>query len=334
MTRFRRCLDIIRTAAVITALVVLTVSGTGCRPGPDVAGDDGASPEPITVGLLPIVDSLPFFVADRNGYFTEAGVEVDLQVYQSALLRDTALQSGEIDGMVGDILAALALKDSGTDVRIVSICLGATPDEGRFAILAAPDSGIETVDDLRGVEIALSPNTIIEYVVDRLLTSHGFAPEEIRDLVVTKIPDRFQMLMSGQIQAACLPDPLAAFAEHQGARLVLDDTGDLNVSQSVIIFTGSAIAHNPEGISRLLEAYSRAVEAINADPDAFRELMVEMARLPEPIKDTYPVDHFPSPQVPTKGQVEAVIEWMEAKDLLGTSLTYEDIVTDEFAAGR
>jgi len=140
------------------------------------------------------------------------------------------------------------------------------------------------------------------------------------------------MLMSGQIQAACLPDPLAAFAEHQGARLILDDTGDLNVSQTVIILTESSIASNPAGITRLLEAYSRAVETINADPDAFRDLLVEMARMPEPIKDTYAVDHFPAPQVPTKEQVEAVIEWMQDKDLLSVSLTYEDIVTDEFAA--
>jgi len=54
--------------------------------------------------------------------------------------------------------------------------------------------------------------------------------------------------------------------------------------------------------------------------------------MPEPIKDTYAVDHFPAPQVPTKEQVEAVIEWMQDKDLLSVSLTYEDIVTDEFAA--
>jgi len=152
------------------------------------------------------------------------------------------------------------------------------------------------------------------------------------------------MLMSGQIQAACLPDPLAAFAEHQGARLILDDTGDLNVSQTVIILTESSIASNPAGITRLasnpagitrlLEAYSRAVETINADPDAFRDLLVEMARVPEPIKDTYAVDHFPAPQVPTREQVEAVIKWMEDKNLLSLSLTYEDIVTDEFVAGH
>jgi len=332
--RYSNTVRISRIIATVLLLALLAAAGAGCRAVSDKTAGDEQAPQPITIGLLPIVDSLPFYVAEKNGYFADAGVEVELQLYQSAVLRDTAMQAGEIDGLLGDILAALALKNGGTDVKIVSVSLGATPAEGRFAILAAPGAKISAVDDLKRVEIALSPNTIIEYVVDRLLTSRGFTPDEIRDLVIPKIPDRYQMLMSGQIQAACLPDPFITLGEFEGAKVIVDDTEGLNLSQTVIVFTADAIANNAAGISRLFEAYSRAVEAINADPEAFRPLMVEVARLPEAIQATYVIDHFSPPQVPTREQVGAVIEWMEAKNLISPGLTYEDIVTDEFVAGN
>ena len=323
-----------RRFLVLGLLSVLLLSVSGCDYRGAVGDGPGESLESITIGLLPIVDSLPFFVADQQGYFTTEGVEVNLQVYQSALLRDTALQAREVDGFLGDILAALALRNAGYAVKIASISLGATPAEGRFAILAAPGSSINSVEDLKGVDIALSQNTIIEYVVDRLLTHNGFSPEDIKDLVIPRIPDRFQMLMSGETEAACLPDPLASFAAHQGAKLILDDSADINVSQTIILFTEESMDQKSEAIRRMFAAYSRAVEDINANPDAYRDLLVEKARLPEPIRDAYLVDHFPQPQVPTVDQVEEVIRWMDGKGLLEPGMTYEEIVTDDFVSGK
>ncbi len=324
----------LRFILLVVIMTALALSVAACK-APD-AGKDSAGGEPvghIKVGLLPIVDSLPFFVAEQKGYFAEEKVEVKLEVYQSAVLRDTALQAGEIDGFVGDILAAAALKNAGYPLKIVSVSLGVTPEEGRFAILAVPGSNIDSVEDLKGLPIALSKNTIIEYVVDRLLLNVGFSPDEIRDQVIPRIPDRFQMLMSGEIQAACLPDPQAAFAVHQGAELVVDDTGDINISQTIILFTDGAIANKGEAINRLLRAYGRAAEDINENPDAFRDLLVEKARLPEPIKDTYRVDYFSPPQVPTREQVQSVLDWMVAKGIITGDMTYEDIVETRFTSG-
>ncbi len=295
------------------------------------AGCGETTPQKLTIGLLPIEDALPFFVAEEKGYFREAGVEVELEIFKSAVERDGAFQAGRLDGGVADVVATAAMVQSGLDVKIISLTVGATPAEGRFAILSAPNSNLRTVKDLAGVEIAVSSNSIIEYVTDQVLTENGLQPDEIEKIVVPKIPVRYELLMNGKVQAATLPDPLAALAEAEGANLVADDTkAKNNYSQVVILFTGTAVKNKERAIEKMLDAYERAVREINANPESFRELLVSKARVPEKIIETYQVTHFALPQVPQVKEVEMVIHWMQAKGLLEKPVAYDDLVEDKF----
>ena len=61
------------------------------------------------------------------------------------------------------------------------------------------------------------------------------------DLTTRSMPDlmlRTTTLLEGGVDAAILPDPLAAFAVAEGANIVIDDTklGE-NLSQSVVVVT-------------------------------------------------------------------------------------------------
>ena len=91
----------------------------------------------IKMGILPIVDTLPLIVAEEKGYFKQAGVDVELVTFPSAVERDSALQAKAIDGSLGDLLAAASLYNGGFPVQVVSLSLGETGHEGRFAILSA-----------------------------------------------------------------------------------------------------------------------------------------------------------------------------------------------------
>ncbi|MFO7172197.1 MAG: MetQ/NlpA family ABC transporter substrate-binding protein [Bacillota bacterium] len=332
----------------VAALLTLTTLLAGCGRGP--AGQDGAggkeAPQAgatgagsgesrpgakLRVGMLPIVDGLPFWVAEAQGYFREAGVEVELVNFRSADERDVALTAGQIDGAIADTVAATTLVASGARVKVISLSLGANPREGRFLILASPRSQAQTLEDLKGVPIAISNNSIIHYVTEKLLEEAGFRPEEIQTTSIPQIPTRFEMLMSGQVEAACLPDPLAYLAEVQGAKVLADDSKiGRNLSQSVILFTEKALAEKGDAVRTMLTAYNRAVADIAADPNRFRPLLVEKARLPEPIRDTYPVDPFSPAQLPTREQLEPVSAWLVAKGVIEAPVAYEDLVDGRF----
>ncbi len=92
-------------------------------------------------------------------------------------------------------------------MKIVSLELQETGDKMRFAIIAGSQSNISAVSDLEGREIAISNNTVIEYITDTLR-----GDVQLQKLEVKKVPIRMQMLLDNEIDAATLPEPLASYA--------------------------------------------------------------------------------------------------------------------------
>lgn len=298
-----------------------------------VSGCAGEKSSVMKIGLLPNVESLPFYVALEKGYLHDEGIDVELVVFESAVERDSAVQAGEVDGALGDILAVAALNNSGAPVKIVSLALGETGREGRFAILSSPESGITRPEDLKNIPVSISTNSIIEYVTDNLLKEAGLKPDEIKKEAIPKIPVRYNLLMENKIQAACLPDPQAALAESKGARLVLDDTSS-NLSQTVIFFSDKYLVNNSKSVQKFLNAYARAAEDINVNPSNFKDLLIEKARVPQEAADIFTMDRYPAPRLPEKEQVSSVVSWMASKGLIKTQFTYEDLARTDLVPAK
>ena len=71
----------------------------------EVKNQEKGKNQNLTIGLMPDVDSIPFIIAQEKGYFKEEGVNVKLESFKSAVDRDSALQSGKLDGAISDMLA-------------------------------------------------------------------------------------------------------------------------------------------------------------------------------------------------------------------------------------
>ncbi|MDI6813480.1 MAG: MetQ/NlpA family ABC transporter substrate-binding protein [Desulfitobacteriaceae bacterium] len=299
-------------------------ASTPSTPAPS-AQTAGQTAQPVKIGILPIEDNLPFYVADKDGLFKQAGIRVELVPFPSAVERDSALQAGQIDGEVADLVAVGLLKKGGTDVKVASIGLGATPKEGRFAILSSPKSSIRQASELKDVEIGVSLNSIIDYVTDQMLHDVGMQDQEIKKLSVPKMPVRVDMLLSDQLQAACLPDPLATLAEAKGAHVLVDDTYR-NISQTVLLFRKAAIDKNLTGLQAVVRVYGQAGQALSQNPGKYRDLFIEKAQVPAPIKDTYQAPTFSKLQLPTEDEVNSVMHWMVNRKLLTNPYAYQDLV--------
>jgi NitT/TauT family transport system substrate-binding protein len=278
--------------------------------------------------VLPTEDALPLWVAEQRGLFGAAGIDVEIVTFQAAQERDAAFSSGSIDAYMGDIIASSMLEAGGSPVSLATVMLGAAPEQGRFGIVARPGSKAATLTDLADVPIGTSSASIQEYVVDKLMAAAGVLPQRVKKEIVPKVPVRLELLMNGKLEAAALPEPLLSLAQKQGAVLVADDTKGENLTQTVLGVSDEYLAM-PGGmvtVGRLLDVWDEAVDVVNADPNAWRALLVEKARLPEPIKDTYAVNEYPKAQQPTEQMVGPVLEWMRAKGLLKSDLGYADLV--------
>lgn len=310
-------------AAALMGMMLLTGCGGGAAKNNEVA-------EPLKVGLLRIDDSFPFYVAEQEGLFEKYNVAVELQSFSNARDQATALQGGELDALMTDtVVTGLSIK-GGSDIRIVAMALGAKPEEGRFLVVSAPNSGITSPEQLSGKNLAISNNTMMDYLIDQ------FEDElNLGDLTTVNMPDlmlRTTTLLEGKdIDAAILPDPLAAYAVSEGANIVIDDTKlSTNFSQSVVAVTKESIDNNREQVAAMLDAYNEAIELINANPDKYRAFALECANVPESLAATYPTPSFTANAVPTEAQIDRVNTWLVEKELLAEPYAYEAMVDDSF----
>jgi NitT/TauT family transport system substrate-binding protein len=284
----------------------------------------------LKVGLLPVLDTLPFYVAEEAGYFEAVGVEVEGVPIASPVERDQLMQAGAIDGMLNEITTTATFNRDEVQVQALIAARIAYDDFPIFRVLAAPDSGIETPADLAGVPIGVSMNTIIEYLTYRLLEAEGVATEDVVVESVPLIPERYQLLMQGQLEAATLPDPLAQAAIEAGAVPVIDDSSYPAYSLSTLSFSVAAIEEKPEAIRRFLLAWDMAVQDINADPEAYRALFLEQVSVPESVQETYEIPPFPRATVPSAEQWDDVIDWLIEKELLDDAVPYDTSVNPDF----
>ena len=275
--------------------------------------------QPLRFGVLSDVDSLPYLVADEEGLYSKAGVEVKLVRFQSPVERDAAFQAGTVDGVIGDVLGAALAVDHGFPVVIVAAT------DGRYLLLASPSSPAKTPADLAGVPIGGSTNTVIHYMVWRFLTDAGVTPADVKVLAVPKMPVRLEMLLGGQLAAASLPEPLATVALARGARL-LADSDHLGADPGVILFNKTFAETHRSAVAGVLKAGALAGAAINADNDRYRDFLVKKAGFPEAVRNTFRFVTYWPPRLPSDAAITAIVGWMQSQGLVKTALPVEALV--------
>lgn len=309
-----------KIVVLMLAVVVFTLAGCG----------GAAEPQTLRVAVLPVLDALPMHVALEQGYFAEENVNVELVAVNSGPERDQLMQSGQVDGMINEIVSVLFYNQQDTEVAIVRFARTATADAPVFSILAAADSGITSVEDLAGVEIGISDATVIEYMTDRVLQYEGLAEDEIVTVAVPRIPDRLALLQSGELKAATLPDPVTGLAVLQGATVITDDSVLPEVGTSVISFSVQALEEKPEAVRGFLAALEKAVNDLNTNPDEFTPLLSEKGLVPEPLLATFVMPPYVTASVPTEAQWEDAIDWAMGKGLISNAPSYADSVDASF----
>lgn len=318
----RRLLLVLCSALALIAVLGLGACGTQ------------QETDSIRIGTMPTEDILPMWVAEQEGLFEDAGVNAEIVVFDSAQGLSAALTAGEVDIAMTDPMRAVKLCESGTDLSLEWITLGATPEQGRFGVLTSADSGITSLADLaNGTKgVGLAANTVPEYVFDKLCEQADIDPASIPVSEVASLPDRYGLAAAGQLDAAALPASMLALGQASGMVLLADDTTGENVSQSVMVVRD---AYNTgEGVKTLAavrEVWDEAASQINADPEKYRMLLVEKANLNEQVASSYVICEYPmactaqgEPAYPPAELIEPVLSWMSAKGYVTKNVSYDE----------
>ena len=332
---------ILSVALAALALVCALAMSACSASGSGSSGEEGNGFAPVRIGTMPTEDFLPMWVAEKEGFFADAGVDAELLTFDSAQALSAAIAAGEVDMAMVDVPRAVKLCESGTPVIMEWITLGAEASQGAFGVLAAGDAPYDTLSEMAaylesgegdfGKEgVGVASNTVPEYVFDMLCEEQGIDPASITQQEVASLSERYTLAASGNLAAAALPASLLRLGEATGMKVLAEDTEGANISQSVMVARAKFAESDPSAVEKVAEAWNAAVEAIDADPAAYSLLLAEKANLNDAIASTYPVSSYPLAIVdgnfsyPPADLVEPQIEWMQEKGYTESSFDYSE----------
>lgn len=289
----------------------------------------------LNLGLLPAADSVVLYAAQEEGCFKKAGLDVKLTPFKSALEAGAAMRAGKLDGHFGDLMNVFAQNETGAPQTVVLTTTHTSPAQRAFGLVVSPKKAgtIKSLADLKKTPTAMSAATIIDYLLDRMKSTQKLPADALANQEIRQIPIRQQMLLSGQVDTALLPEPLVTAVEKAGGRVIWDDR---KLDEALAVVALSKKAATPETVAAFRKAVAEAARLIEANPDRYRRMMVEKRLLPKQAAAGYAMVRFSLfgranglPPPPSKSDVKRVGEWMKSRGMLKRVPDYASVVYPE-----
>lgn len=259
-------------AVALTALFVLTAC----------SGDAGSSSDSegmtkVTVGLLPVGDVAPAYIAEDQGYFAEEGIEVTFEVAQGGAAVIPAVISGNYDFGFSNLTSQMVAASQGLPIKTIAPGIFSTGIVGKdsTATVVAPDSDITSPADLSGRSVAT--NTLKNNFVmtaSYIVQNDGGDPTQI-EWTEIPWPDMTAALLNGNVDAVTLVEPFLSAAIAQGAKPVLWNWADTDPDFLVAGYftTAQYLEQNPEIVEGFTRAINKARSFADANPDETRRII-------------------------------------------------------------
>jgi len=275
----------------------------------------GKEPDTIRFGIMPSLDAIPMLVAEERGYFEAHGVSVELQPFYSAADRDAAFIAGELDGIIGDLVALGLYREGGLDVQAT----GATT--GEFILLGNSTTG------LKGQSIIISYNTATEMVLDLMLKAAGLRTGDITQVEVAAIPARLEMVREGQADSLLIPEPFATVGESAGLHRIATSSG-MGFNPFITLFKTEAILEKEEQLRAFFAAYDQAVDYLNNTPQSeYIDSVIERTGFPEELQGILVLPVFSHNALPEPSDVQLAMEWLSQQGLISQQLGFDELIS-------
>jgi NitT/TauT family transport system substrate-binding protein len=288
----------------------------------------GISFEKVNVGILPIVDALPFYLATSKPIFKENRLDVQVLSFLSERERDEALVHGSVDAIVTDLPSGILLNQRGRGFSIIRTVMRTNPRRPMYALMTS-SKDIMNLIQVKGKSIAISKDLNSRFIAEKLLQEEGLRPEELKWIIKDDMESVFKSLFKDEVKVALFREPFVTYSTKRGAKILSDDAMKA-LGISVILFSNEFMNRNSESVKKFLFGYEQAVLAINYQPDQYRALLVDKGGLPKEIRSRYPMPIFEGANAPSESEVVFVVEWLIKKNFIPNPISYKELVTLNF----
>jgi putative hydroxymethylpyrimidine transport system substrate-binding protein len=289
-----------RPLAVAAALALLLLSLGLAACGAKSEDETGErQPLSLTLDFYPNPDHAGIYMAQKLGYFDEAGLDVSISAPSdpSAPLKQVA--AGQSDLAVSYEPEVALAREQGLDV----VAIGALVNRPLTSLIWLKRSGIKGVGDLDGKTIATAGIPYQDAFLKTILARAKLTPEDVKSVNVGF--GLLPALLSGNAQAM-----LGGFSNVEGIDLrrrgkgpvvtPVDKLGVPTYDELVLVANRKALAEEPERFRLFLAALQRGTDAAVERPTAATKAITE-------------ANHDLEPKL-TAAEVKATLPLLSARD--------------------
>ena len=267
-----------RAVAAVLATGTVLAGATACAEGEaaDQGGNRSLEIDYATYNPLSLV------IKDQ-GWLEDALAEDDVEVTwvksdgsnkANEALRANAIDVGSTAGS-----AALLARANGSPIRTIDIY--SQPEWA--AVVVGKDSDITELADLEGKKVAATQGTDPYFFLVQALEAEGVDRSKV-SIENLQHADGATALQNGAVDAWAGLDPIMADAQTDGAQLIYRDI-DLN-TYGFLNATEEFLTEEPELAQLVVDAYAKAREWVQANPDEAVSILAEEAGIEEAVART------------------------------------------------
>jgi NitT/TauT family transport system substrate-binding protein len=290
----------------------------------------------VKASMMNAIHDLPLLVARDEGYFRDAGLDVEIIRTPGSGQRHSdhqALRANIFDRTMealydrgacdqfrmcewGVMKRAVESTIAGGHRPAKIVALGSAMSS--FAIVTDPKSGIYEPEQLKDRPIGVSPFNGSHFTTLKLL--EGFLKrDQIRTTFAGTMKERMEACSRGEVAAVSLMEPWISIAEKRGLRVLME-------SHSTRSEAAGEELDGPT-LAKMFRAEAEAARAIDRDPGRYEHYFIEEAGgLLEPgdLKLSRILNAPPEPY--TRERFEHTYQWTVGWGLVAPGATYEDTV--------
>jgi putative hydroxymethylpyrimidine transport system substrate-binding protein len=292
-------------------------------------------PVTLTLDWYPNADHAGIYLAQSQGFFEDAGVEVKIQQPSdpATVLQLVAAGQSEFGISYENEMTNAAAR--GIPVQSVMAIM----QEPLNSIISLKDSNIAEPEDLANKRVGYAGQPFGIAVIDTVLSEAGKNPSEVEKINVGL--DLRPALTSGRVDAV-----VDAYWNIEAVELAqegfetniirLPEVGVPNYNELVVTTNDAYAQENPEVVGRIVEALVRGHQSALENPEAARDALLsangelDPGVVDETLELTVPV--FEGERVGYQNPEEwrAYVDWAVKSGVLPEAVEVDEVMTNEY----
>lgn len=277
-------------------LLAVMVAAAACGSG---SGSGGSQTETknITVAALPVVDTAGFFIALKDGFFRQQGLNVKYKIVAQSTAALASMVSGSVDIIDGGNYVSFIEAQNRGAVKLSLLADASACAPHTYSILTVPRTGIKKPADLAGKTVAVNlTNNIQTLAANAVLKADGVNPSSVK-YVAVPFPQMSSALAAGRVDAISVVEPFLTEAKNSlHATEVSDQCAGpaAGLPLSGTFATQSWTQKNPATARAFQRALEKGQALADSNPALVKQILPSYSKVSPQVAAQIGVDRYPS----------------------------------------